>query len=155
MTTVIVTKLAFRVLALKLFTVANLRHQLGWYYLITLLYSHTNAAPQIYPLYSSLFLSVYWRDNPRGMLWGHEKVCNSELEAIDFLFFSFFFRMVFPTSEDVYYADKPIWNVVCYFYSINFNFPWVYRCNQRLFLTNQGARSILIILQNLMIIIFK
>ena len=117
MTTVIVTKLAFRVLSLKLFTVANLRHQLGWYYLITLLYSHTNAAPQIYPLYSSLFLSVYWRDNPRGMLWGHEKVCNSKLEAIDFLFFSFFFRMVFPTSEDVYYADKPIWNVVCYFYN--------------------------------------
>ena len=29
--------------------------------------------------------------------------------------------------------------------NINFNFPWIYKCNQRLLLTNQSTRSILII----------
>ena len=32
--------------ALKLLTVATSRHQLGWYYQITLLYSRTDAAPR-------------------------------------------------------------------------------------------------------------
>ena len=63
------------------------------------------------------------------------KVCNSELEAIDF-----FFLDGFPTSGDFYFADKPMESAVCYFNDINFNCPWVYRCNKRL-LFDQSGRS--------------
>ena len=66
-----------------------------------------------------------------------------------------FFSNGFPTFGDVYYVGKPIESAVCYFNNTNFNFPWIYRRDQRLFLTNQRARSILTILQNSMIIIFN
>ena len=90
-------------------------------------------------LYSSLFQSVYLRDNPRE---DTRKVCNSELEVIDFLFFS----SRFLTSGDGYYVGKPIESAVCYFNNTNINFPWIYRSDQRLFFINQGACSILNIL---------
>ena len=91
-------------------------------------------------LYSSLFQSVYLRDNPRE---DTRKVCNSELEVIDLLFF---FSSRFLTSGDGYYVGKPIESAVCYFNNTNINFPWIYRSDQRLFFINQGACSILNIL---------
>ena len=62
------------------------------------------------------------------------KVCNSELEVIDFLFFP----NCFPTSGNVYYAAKPIESAVCYHNNIKFNFPWIYECNQRLLFDQSG-----------------
>ena len=106
----------------------------------------TTVSLETYLLYSSLFLSVYWRDNPRE---NTRKVCISEPEAIDWLLFLFFFEW-FPNI----YVGKPIESAVCYFNNTNFNFPWIYRRDQRLFLTNQRARSILTILWNSIIIIF-
>ena len=46
----------------------------------------TTVSLETYLLYSSLFQSVYLRDNPRE---DTRKVCNSELEVIDFFFQSF------------------------------------------------------------------
>ena len=91
----------------------------------------TTVSLETYLLYSSLFLSVYLRDNPRE---DTRKVCNSELEVIDWLFFS----NRFLTSGDVYYVGKLIESADCYFNNTNFNFPWIYRSDQRLFFYQSG-----------------
>ena len=91
----------------------------------------TTVSLETYLLYSLLFQSVYLRDNPRE---DTRKVCSSELEVIDFLFFP----NCFPTSGNVYYAAKPIESAVCYHNNIKFNFPWIYECNQRLLFDQSG-----------------
>ena len=89
---------------------------------------------------SSLFLSVYLRDNLRE---DTRKVCISELEVIDWLLF---FSNRFLTSGDVYYVGKPIESAVCYFNKQTSIFYGFIGAINGCFLTNQGACSILNIL---------
>ena len=83
------------------------------------------------------FRCVYRRDNPRGMLGEHEKS----------------FSSVRPTSQVRYHTGKPIESVVYCFYKITISktenvsvfYEFAGTINHR-FLTNQNARTILVIL---------
>ena len=89
------------------------------------------------------FLSVYRRDNPRGML--------GDIRLV--IYRLFFFSSVLPTSQVGYHAGKPIESVVYCFYKITSDkmenvsvfYEFTGSINNR-FLTNQNERTILVIL---------
>ena len=64
-----------------------------------------------YPLRHRSFYQFTREIDHAACCENNRKVCTSELEVIDLLFFS----NGFPTSGDVYYAGKPLENAVCYF----------------------------------------
>ena len=77
-----------------------------------------------------------------GCLENTRKACKSRVEGEWFTSFS----SVLPTSQVVYHAGKPTESVVCCFYKITLSFLWVYRHINHRFLTNQNARTVLVIL---------
>ena len=79
--------------------------------------------------YFSSSLNTRWNFGRHDLVFWSTWLFNSELELIYLLYFS----NCFPTSGNVYYSFKPIESAVCYCSNINFNFPWIYKCNQRLF----------------------